>query len=91
MPKTSPTKIDKVKEVDVPQGWEVFLWGIFGSLLGIAPATMLLPGIPALSMPWKVLIPVCWACFAGWPVTYYWSQALHKRIALLKVQLNSIG
>jgi hypothetical protein len=73
--------------ISVPQGWEVFASGTIGSLLGIVPALMLLPGAPTLPSPWKVVLPICWACFVGWPVTYIWSAALHKRIAALRSEL----
>jgi len=93
MSETEGTGVGKLKNDDfsIPQGWQVLVWGIVGSLLGIAPAVLLLPGMPVITQPWKVLAPICWACFIGWPVTYYWTDALHKRIADLRKRLESLG
>lgn len=81
-------------EKDVPQGWEVLACGIIGSLLGILPAAMLIPGVyPVLSgicmrpWLWTVLVPICWACFVGWPITYFWSKCIHKRVKCLRHEL----
>jgi len=82
---------ETVTPVRVPQGAEVLFWGIFGVVLAILPILLLLPGAPRLQTPWSTIAPILWACFVGWPATYYWSGALHKRIAVLKNELDKVN
>jgi hypothetical protein len=88
-----------VLEKDIPQGWKVLICGIIGSFLGILPAAIfipgvypVLPGMLALPWLWTVLVPICWACFVGWPITYFWSKWLHERVdECLRHHLFSAG
>ena len=82
---------EAVALVQVPQGAEVLFWGIFGVVLAILPTLLLLPGAPRLHAPWSTIAPILWACFVGWPATYYWSGALHKRIAVLRNELDKVN
>ena len=74
-------------EITVKQGCGIVFLGILGSLLAIAPSVLLLPSVPYLPTHWKLLLPVMWACFLGWPITLYWSKAIHERIKDLRSKL----
>ncbi|OOP55902.1 MAG: hypothetical protein AYP45_12095 [Candidatus Brocadia carolinensis] len=90
-PAVTPDRSADQARIAVPQGPRVLFWGIFGSLLGSAPALLLLPGVQGPAAPWNVLAPLLWACFVGWPITHYWSASLHDRITLLRKGLITGG
>jgi len=78
-------------DIHVPQGWKVFAVGLFGSLMGIAPISLLFISRHELRPVWTVLAILLWASVAGGLVTYYWSTALHDRVAALRRQLDAAG
>jgi hypothetical protein len=74
-------------KITVKQGCCVVFLGILGSLLAIVPSVLLLPSFPCLPTHCELLLPIIWACFVGWPVTFYWSKAIHERIKDLRLKL----
>lgn len=83
-------RVEPIARVTVPQGGAVAASGIIGVVLACLPAIALLPSVPALHKSLHFIGPVLWACLVGWPVTYFWSKALHKRIALLRQELMNV-
>lgn len=96
----TPQRPRSQTEVHISQGWEVFVWGILGSIFGIAPATIvLIPEVrefitsmtsvmPYVMPRWKIqLLLVIWACLTGWFFISRWSDSLHEQVSLLKVRL----
>ena len=75
----SKKEINNTPEINVPAGIKIWLWGIFGSLLGIAPAVLLIPKTHLLNSPQYVIFPITWAVLLGGLVTFFWSESLHER------------
>lgn len=75
---------ERRKRLQVRQGPRVVMWG----LLGISAAITPILGFPIESDKWNVVLLVLWSSVIGWPVTFYWSKALHDRLPVLRKRLN---
>jgi hypothetical protein len=68
------------QHIKIEQGMEVLICGILGILIAFVPTLLLVYHLPRPFVYLSILLAGLWACLVGLPLTYWWSEAIHKRL-----------